>query len=652
MVLSVVAVLALAAPSVEDALDAWYVQETLRGRLAVPYHLARIEQQDDADAVLGWLEAIAQDDARNGPMVLRQVERWADGRDGPGVRAARATAHLVAAWEPGSVRPVFVPDEAGPWCEPALQLLEGLPPGPVDEVYTAVWWRAEMGAVCGRDVARDRRQLAKLGDDPGLSVARRTWYAVRDEVDEGDVALLQAMIEEEPWRIAAYGWLFGPDAWGAGVSGAREVLRGVVDGLVEEDRPATLYLAAAVLDADGRSDRALEVRRRLLAVDPGNRLNAVRIEQMEVGRPALPEPGALAIIDPEARLAAMGRRPGGSDAVAWWRSRADAQQALGQDEAAVRSLARLARVEATPSAELAYAEAALEAGRRLGAAHRAADRAVVRRMRRPVRQIGADEADERAAWAEDLADALVVRARVAEARGRMRSAADDLGLAVRVAPEVGEPRVRLGLLTARAPSRRGQARDLLATGLALGVGQELRLRGEAALDAVLRQTGTWSPGGSAGYVDDIRRTMATSAPDDAAGELPDITMVLEDGERSLSSVQGPVVVDLWATWCGACKLALPHLDALARKYEGEVTFVALSVDADPERAAAYLRQAGQGETAFLPAWGGPEAQERLGVRGVPAYFVLDAEGRVVAHATGFGPGDRSLERAVERVLRR
>jgi thioredoxin 1 len=49
----------------------------------------------------------------------------------------------------------------------------------------------------------------------------------------------------------------------------------------------------------------------------------------------------------------------------------------------------------------------------------------------------------------------------------------------------------------------------------------------------------------------------------------------------------PVVVDLYAEWCGPCRLLSPALEKLAETYQGLVRFVKVNVDEDPEIAARY-----------------------------------------------------------------
>ena len=74
----------------------------------------------------------------------------------------------------------------------------------------------------------------------------------------------------------------------------------------------------------------------------------------------------------------------------------------------------------------------------------------------------------------------------------------------------------------------------------------------------------------------------------------------------------PVVVDLWAEWCGPCRMIGPALEELSDHYQGRVKIAKLNVDENPSTAA------------------------RLGVRGIPALFVFK-DGQVVSNRAGAAP---------------
>jgi thioredoxin 2 len=74
----------------------------------------------------------------------------------------------------------------------------------------------------------------------------------------------------------------------------------------------------------------------------------------------------------------------------------------------------------------------------------------------------------------------------------------------------------------------------------------------------------------------------------------------------------PVLVDLWAPWCGPCKMIEPVLRDLARTRAGELKVVRVNVDDEPAIA------------------------ERFQVRGIPL-LVLTRDGREVDRLTGAAP---------------
>lgn len=75
-----------------------------------------------------------------------------------------------------------------------------------------------------------------------------------------------------------------------------------------------------------------------------------------------------------------------------------------------------------------------------------------------------------------------------------------------------------------------------------------------------------------------------------AGVIVDVTTSTFQAEVLDRSMTVPVIVDLWATWCGPCKQLSPVLERLVAEYGGRLVLAKVDVDAEQQIAAAFQVQ--------------------------------------------------------------
>lgn len=103
---------------------------------------------------------------------------------------------------------------------------------------------------------------------------------------------------------------------------------------------------------------------------------------------------------------------------------------------------------------------------------------------------------------------------------------------------------------------------------------------------------------------------------------------LNGPQRQLSSFRGrPLVINVWASWCGPCRAEMASLERLAwGPLAPHLTVIGISTDDYIEKALAFLRQSNATLNHYLDRQ--LEMEHMLGATHLPLTVLVDAQGRV------------------------
>jgi thiol-disulfide isomerase/thioredoxin len=139
-------------------------------------------------------------------------------------------------------------------------------------------------------------------------------------------------------------------------------------------------------------------------------------------------------------------------------------------------------------------------------------------------------------------------------------------------------------------------------------------------------------------------TLAAAAPAAWArtpGEVPvgaplrDATMTgLTVPFRKLSDFRGkPLIINVWASWCGPCRVEMGSLERLSRRKGAQAfTVIGISTDDYPEAALGFVQKTGTTFAHFIDQK--LVLENMLGADRLPLTVLVDAQGRVVDKVYG------------------
>lgn len=104
--------------------------------------------------------------------------------------------------------------------------------------------------------------------------------------------------------------------------------------------------------------------------------------------------------------------------------------------------------------------------------------------------------------------------------------------------------------------------------------------------------------------------------------------------KTFSDFRGkPLIINVWASWCGPCRAEMASMERLARRYGGkQFNVIGISTDDDGNAAVAIIKKSKITFENFLDS--NVVLENMLGANTIPLTILVDAQGRVLDKARG------------------
>jgi thiol-disulfide isomerase/thioredoxin len=139
----------------------------------------------------------------------------------------------------------------------------------------------------------------------------------------------------------------------------------------------------------------------------------------------------------------------------------------------------------------------------------------------------------------------------------------------------------------------------------------------------------------------------------AVGSDAPLNYTLKDingADVALSSFAGKVIlINFWATWCGPCKIEIPHLVELQDQYKDDLVILGVSVDDTAEKMKPYADSM-KINYPLLVGLGHQDMQDAYGpLWGIPVTVFIDRDGKIHKRHSGIATKEQ-FEREIKAAL--
>jgi thiol-disulfide isomerase/thioredoxin len=132
---------------------------------------------------------------------------------------------------------------------------------------------------------------------------------------------------------------------------------------------------------------------------------------------------------------------------------------------------------------------------------------------------------------------------------------------------------------------------------------------------------------------------------------PPFAVTTLDGQKiSLDDLKGKVVLlDFWATWCGPCRAALPHMQSIAKNFAGQpLVVLSISLDTDEQKWQDFITKNNMTWAQYYDGGFTGSIAKMFDVHSIPHTFTIDADGVLQDENIG----DASIEGKLKKLVNR